>query len=227
MSRPKRWNLAPPHPAVDDLARRLKTSPVLAQLLLNRGLSDTDDCLAFLKPSLMALHDPGLIPNLSRASQRVARAIHEKQKIVIFGDYDVDGITGTTILWHAIRTLGGNVQYYIPHRIDEGYGLNREAVVQLCDAGAGLIITVDCGITESLIAPFDTARFKLVQGYTAPSPRHQGRYHTGEDWSIPGGEALGQPIIAAGRGKVRYSYPQGWGRDAGVVILEHRMADDV
>jgi len=86
---------------------------------------------------------------------------------------------------------------------------------------------VDCGITESLIAPFDVARFKLVQSYTAPSPRHQGRYHTGEDWSIPGGEALGQPIIAAGRGKVRYSYPQGWGRDAGVVILEHRMADDV
>jgi len=145
---------------VDDLARRLKTSPVLAQLLLNRGLSDTDDCLAFLKPSLMALHDPGLIPNLSRASQRVARAIHEKQKIVIFGDYDVDGITGTTILWHAIRTLGGNVQYYIPHRIDEGYGLNREAVVQLCDAGAGLIITVDCGITA--IEPAQAARERGV-----------------------------------------------------------------
>ena len=87
--------------------------------------------------------------------------------------------------------------------------------------------SVDCGTTESLIYPFDTAQYNLVQGYTVPSPRHQGRYHTGEDWSIPGGGALGQPVTAAGRGKIRYSYPLGWGRDAGVVIVEHRMPDGV
>jgi murein DD-endopeptidase MepM/ murein hydrolase activator NlpD len=86
---------------------------------------------------------------------------------------------------------------------------------------------MDCGLTDSLIEPVDTARFALMQAYTAPSPRHQGRYHTGEDWSIAGGEALGEVVGAAGRGKVRYSYPQGWGRDAGVVILEHRMTDGV
>ncbi len=86
---------------------------------------------------------------------------------------------------------------------------------------------VDCGTADSLTYPIDTARFVLVQGYTVPSPRHQGRYHTGEDWALPDGGSLGEPVYAAGRGKVRYSYPLGWGRDAGVVIIEHRTPDGV
>ena len=79
---------------------------------------------------------PGLIANLTKAADRIARAIRDAEKIVIYGDYDVDGITATAILWHAIRVLGGEVDYYIPHRIDEGYGLNAEAITQICDAGA-------------------------------------------------------------------------------------------
>lgn len=86
---------------------------------------------------------------------------------------------------------------------------------------------VDCGVTDFLSYPIDTTRYALMQPYTAPSPRHQGRYHTGEDWSIAGGAALGEAVTAAGRGKVRFSYPQGWGRDAGVIIIEHRMPDGV
>lgn len=86
---------------------------------------------------------------------------------------------------------------------------------------------VECGVTETLNLPVDAGRFSLVQAYTSPSPRHQGRYHTGEDWAIAGGESLGEPVMAAGRGKVRYSFPNGWGRDAGVVILEHLMPDGV
>jgi single-stranded-DNA-specific exonuclease len=125
----------------------LRTSPLIAQILLNRGLIEADDCRNFLKPSLKCLHDPAGIPGLAKAADRVARAVRDGEKIVIYGDYDVDGITATAILWHAIRRLGGRVDYYIPHRIDEGYGLNAEAVAEICDNGANLIVTVDCGIT--------------------------------------------------------------------------------
>jgi single-stranded-DNA-specific exonuclease len=147
MHRPKRWSISPPDERANELAARLKTSPLLAQILLNRGFTQQQDCLDFLKPSLKALAEPSLIPNLNVAAERIARAIRDREKIVVYGDYDVDGITATAILWHAIRLLGGEVDYYIPHRIEEGYGLNAEALAQICDAGAQLIISVDCGIT--------------------------------------------------------------------------------
>jgi len=147
MNRPKRWIIAPPNVRAPELAERLKTSPVIAQILLNRGIGQAEDCFAFLRPSLKCLHDPALMPNLPKAAARVARAIREREKIVIYGDYDVDGITATAILWHAIKILGGEVDFYIPHRIDEGYGLNTAAINEIIDAGARVIITVDCGVT--------------------------------------------------------------------------------
>lgn len=143
----RRWIVPDPHPSVKDLADCLRSSQVLAQVLLNRGLSDPETCRSFLRPDLKGLHDPSLLPNLPQAAQRVAQAIRDGEKIVIYGDYDVDGITAVSILWHAIRLLGGQVQYYIPHRIEEGYGLNSEAIAQLCGSGAKLIISVDCGVT--------------------------------------------------------------------------------
>src|SRR4051794_20277995 len=102
MHRPKHWKIAEPHERADDLAARLKTSPLLAQVLLNRGVSEADDCAAFLRPSLKPLHDPFAIANLRKASDRIAQAIRDQQKIFVYGDYDVDGITATSILWHAI-----------------------------------------------------------------------------------------------------------------------------
>jgi single-stranded-DNA-specific exonuclease len=157
----KRWNVLEPHiEAAAELAERLKTSPLLAQLLLNRGLDDCDACREFLRPTLKSLLEPLTIPNLRLAAERVAKAIRDREKIVVYGDYDVDGITATAILWHAIRHLGGIVEYYIPHRIDEGYGLNAEAVEQICAAGAKLIITVDCGVTA--IGPAKVARGREV-----------------------------------------------------------------
>jgi single-stranded-DNA-specific exonuclease len=148
MHRPKRWNLAPPRPAdAAELAARLKTSPVVAQVLLNRGISDPDACQDFLRPSLKCLHDPAGIPGLTRAAERIARAVRDGERIVIYGDYDVDGITATAILWHACRALGGRAEFYIPHRVEEGYGLNADAIAQLCAEGANLIVTVDCGVT--------------------------------------------------------------------------------
>src|SRR5205814_8603354 len=81
------------------------------------------------------------------AAERIAKAIRDAEKIVVYGDYDVDGITATSILWHAITLSGGNVEFYIPHRIDEGYGLNAEAITQICDQGAQLIVTVAAVVT--------------------------------------------------------------------------------
>ncbi|HSI32264.1 MAG TPA: DHH family phosphoesterase, partial [Tepidisphaeraceae bacterium] len=147
MHRPKRWNIVPPAPAAAELAAALRCSPLLAQVLLNRGISDAATAGEFLRPTPKLMADPALIPGLPRAAERIAQAIRDKQKIVVYGDYDVDGITATSILWHAIRQLGGEIDYYIPHRVEEGYGLNAEALAQICADGAGLIVSVDCGIT--------------------------------------------------------------------------------
>src|SRR5438105_1383579 len=108
MHRAKRWNVAEPDAAAVELAARLKTSPLIAQILLNRGVREPEACAAFLRPSLKCLHPPEAIPNLTKAAHRIAKAIRDGEKIVIYGDYDVDGITATAILWHAIRQLGGH-----------------------------------------------------------------------------------------------------------------------
>jgi single-stranded-DNA-specific exonuclease len=143
-----------------ELARAIGTSPVTAQLLINRGLCECEAARAFLKPTLKDLVEPSLIPGLTDAARIVAQAVRDKKKIVIYGDYDVDGITGSSILWHALKLMGGDVRCYIPHRIDEGYGLNADAVRQLCDEGTQLLITVDCGITA--IDPVRVARERGV-----------------------------------------------------------------
>ena len=160
MHRPKHWNVYPADPMAEELSGRLKVSPLIAQILLNRGVRESQECQDFLRPNLKCLHDPYGIPGLQKASERIAQAIRDKQKIVIYGDYDVDGITASSILWHAIRVLGSSAEFYVPHRIDEGYGLNAEALKQLCDAGAQLIITVDCGVTA--IEPAKVARERGV-----------------------------------------------------------------
>ncbi|MDB5332685.1 MAG: recJ [Phycisphaerales bacterium] len=156
----KRWNIAQADPLATDLATRLKTSPLIAQIMLNRGVREFQDCQDFLRPNLKCLHDPAGIPGLTRAAERIAKAVRDKEKVVIYGDYDVDGITATAILWHAIRHLGGVSEFYIPHRLEEGYGLNAEAIAQICADGAKLIITVDCGVTA--IGPAQVARERGV-----------------------------------------------------------------
>ncbi|MGD0767740.1 MAG: single-stranded-DNA-specific exonuclease RecJ [Tepidisphaeraceae bacterium] len=160
MYRPKHWQIDSPNAGAAELAGRLKVSPLIGQMLLNRGISGLEQAQAFLRPSLKTLAEPDLLPGLTAAAQRLARAVRDGQKIVIYGDYDVDGITATSILWHAITLLGGKVETYIPHRIDEGYGLNSEALGQIIDNGAKLIVTVDCGITA--LEPAGVARQRGV-----------------------------------------------------------------
>jgi single-stranded-DNA-specific exonuclease len=161
MHRAKRWKIETPDAAaVEGLAGRLKVTQLVARILVNRHITSPDAASEFLSPKLLGLPDPDLLPGLGRAAARIAGAIAGKEPIVIYGDYDVDGITATSILWHAITLLGGIVKTYIPHRLDEGYGLNCEAIRQIIDEEARLIVTVDCGITA--IEPAKIARERGV-----------------------------------------------------------------
>ncbi len=141
-----RWKVGSRQPAASTLAQQAGVSPLIAQVLLNRGISDAEAARQFMRPTLMSLYAPDMLPGVIDAAKRIAQAVRNGEKIVIYGDYDVDGITATAILWHAIRILGGAVEWYIPHR-QEGYGLNEQAITQICNEGARLIVSVDCGIT--------------------------------------------------------------------------------
>lgn len=141
------WVLAAPHPRREELAATARIAPLLAQVLLNRGVETAADAHAFLKPAFRDLLPPAELPGAEEAAEALHSAARAGQKIVIYGDYDVDGVTGTTILWHALRLCGAEVAFYIPSRFDEGYGLNREALTQIREAGANIVISVDCGVT--------------------------------------------------------------------------------
>ena len=145
----KVWNIRPAAGGARELARVLKISPITAQVLINRQITDLEQARTFLSPKLTELIEPDKIPGITPAVERIKRALADSERIAIYGDYDVDGITGVAILWHLLTILGGSVEYYIPHRIDEGYGLNAGAVRQLAEAGVNLLITVDCGVTAA------------------------------------------------------------------------------
>jgi single-stranded-DNA-specific exonuclease len=144
-----RWTLAPPQPLLaEPLAAQLKISPLLAQCLLNRGLSEPDVIEKFLAPRLKNLGDPFLLPNMSAAVERLLLAQERDEPLVIFGDYDVDGVTSTTLLFEVLRKLGWRVDAYLPHRMDEGYGLSRDGVENcLKKFPVKLLLAVDCGST--------------------------------------------------------------------------------
>jgi single-stranded-DNA-specific exonuclease len=155
-----RWSPATPQPLLaSSLASRLKISPLLAQCLLNRGHSEIPALENFLSPRLKNLADPFLLPNMDVAVARLFRAHEQNEPLVIFGDYDVDGVTSTTILLEVLRQLGWQVEAYLPNRMDEGYGLSRDGVencLKKFSAVAGnsgatspvkLLLAVDCGST--------------------------------------------------------------------------------
>ena len=143
----KRWIIQPADDRCVRLAKSLKVSPLLAQVLINREITDARAGAAYLQPKLTELISAEQMPGAKAAAQRIKQAVKNKEKITVYGDYDVDGITGVAILWQLLTLLGADVDYYIPHRIEEGYGLNEEAVRSLAESGTKLLITVDCGIT--------------------------------------------------------------------------------
>jgi len=142
-----RWEIAQPFDDAEAMGRSLHVHPLVAQVLHNRGLDDPVVAGKFLDPKLTDLHDPELLSGAVEAAGRIAHAVSAGQKIVIYGDYDVDGITGTAILHAILRMVDAKVEYYVPHRLEEGYGLNIEAVDKLIAGGAELMVTVDCGIS--------------------------------------------------------------------------------
>ena len=141
------WVIQPEDDRIGPLAQSLKISPLMAQVLINRGITETCQGRVFLRPKLTELIRPDQMPGIEAAVRRLKQAIENKEKITVYGDYDVDGITGVSILWELLTLLGAEVDYYIPHRIEEGYGLNADAVRALAEAGTKLLVTVDCGIT--------------------------------------------------------------------------------
>lgn len=156
-----RWSIAPAQPALAGLlAKQLKISPLLAQCLLNRGHSEPEPILRFLQPRLKNLADPFLLPNMRAAVDRLFAARERREPVVIFGDYDVDGVTSTTLLTEALTALGWQVNHYLPHRMDEGYGLSQGGVENcLKKFPTTLLLAVDCGSTA-----VDSIRWLKQQG---------------------------------------------------------------
>ncbi len=152
----KTWSIAAAAHDLQHLADAWGVSPLVAQILCNRGIEDAGKARAFLQPKLSDLYDPSTLPGAAGAAERLARAVRDHQKIVIYGDYDVDGITGTAILWHLLHLAGADVDLYVPHRLEEGYGINTQALTQIREAGAHLVVSVDCGITA--VEAAETAR---------------------------------------------------------------------
>lgn len=143
----RRWNCAPLDPELQAaLAREAGVSTVIAGLLLGRGIVTPEEARRFLQPDLDHLHDPLLLPDMEIAVARLVRAIRDGDRILVHGDYDVDGVTATALLTRVLRVLGANVQHFVPHRLADGYDLSIETVKAKAAEGVQVIVTVDCGI---------------------------------------------------------------------------------
>jgi Single-stranded DNA-specific exonuclease len=155
-----RWTILPEKPLFQSLLQKeLKLSPLVSQLLINREITQPDSAKKFLSSSLNDLTPPFLMKDLKKAARRIIEAIYQKEKMFVFGDYDVDGITGTAILKLFLDSVGADASFYIPERLQEGYGLNIAALEKIRAVGASLVITVDCGISD-----YDQVLFARDQG---------------------------------------------------------------
>jgi single-stranded-DNA-specific exonuclease len=182
------WRIADVWAGADDLARQLNTFPLIAQVLANRGITEADAARSYLNPSLADLHDPELLGGCVEAAGLVAKAVADGKKIVIYGDYDVDGVTGVAILHACLRMAGARPEFYVPHRLDEGYGVNAEAIAKLAGEGTQMLITVDCGI--SAVGPLSAARKAGMQVVVTD-------HHTpGEQ--LPPADAIVHPSLPGG-----------------------------
>ena len=129
------------------LRAELGITPLVARLLVNRGIKTVEEGKVYLHPTYADLHSPFDMADMEKAVERIRQAIKKGEQIYIYGDYDADGTTATALLVNAFRHIDFPVQYYIPNRYDEGYGLNEDAVKEIHNKGCSLMITVDCGIT--------------------------------------------------------------------------------
>jgi single-stranded-DNA-specific exonuclease len=192
--------LRPACPEAAGLSQALGLPPLVAQVLAQRGLATPEAARAFLKPDLSQLHEPAAMPGLMDAADRLVAAARAGEPVVIYGDYDVDGITASAILWQALRLADANVRIYIPHRLEEGYGLNLEAVEKLAAEGARLLVTVDCGISGVA----ETARARelglevIITDHHEPHPDRLPPAHILVDPKLPGSPYPFRELSGAG-----------------------------
>lgn len=143
----KRWKIKHADPEqVRSLQHSLNIHPVLCSLLVQRGIDSFDKAKAFFRPSIVDLHDPWLMKDMDKAVERVLAAIDQEEKILVFGDYDVDGTTSVACMYRFLKDLHPEVEYYVPHRYREGYGVSKAGIDYAHENGITLIISLDCGI---------------------------------------------------------------------------------
>ena len=132
---------------VNELVKEYGINEILAKIFVNKGITKKEELDLFINPTRKDFHDPFLMPDMDKVVNRIIKAIENNEKIIIYGDYDADGITSVTVLKSFLEERGLQVSSYIPNRLDEGYGLNKEAIKKIYDDGFRLMITVDCGIS--------------------------------------------------------------------------------
>lgn len=146
----RKWNYEPltseEQRLENDLAHHYAGAPVISELLVPRGITTVDEAERFFHPSLRYLHDPFLMPGMDRAVERLNKALGSKERILVYGDYDVDGTTAVALVYKYIRNFYSNIDYYIPTRDDEGYGISNAVIDMAAEQGVKLIIILDCGI---------------------------------------------------------------------------------
>ncbi len=132
---------------IDQFAQKLHIPPIFSKILLSRGIDSYEKARLFFRGNLTNLHDPFLLKDMNKAVDRIVQAIRQRERILIYGDYDVDGITAVSMLYLLLQQLGADVHFYIPHRIQEGYGISMAGIEEAARLGTRLIISVDCGVT--------------------------------------------------------------------------------
>ena len=144
-----KWELADnaSSATVDNLEKELGISRILATLLAQQGIDSTEQAKKFFEPSMEEIHDPTLLHDMDKAVERIEQAVEKQEQITIYGDYDADGITSTSLMYETLLSIGANVNYYVPNRFTDGYGPNMDAYQRLIDNGTQLFITVDNGVS--------------------------------------------------------------------------------
>jgi len=192
----KKWVVHPDHDKAGSIARELRIHPAIAKILLRRGFTELSAISRFLSPSQDSLEDPFVFTDMKKAVERIRLAVSRKERILVYGDYDVDGITGSAVLYPALKRIGAVVDVHIPHRMNEGYGLSLESLETLLKKDYTVVITVDNGITG-----VKQIKFLTDQGVDVIIVDH----HTPKDEIPPAfailcahsGEKKGDPHLAA------------------------------
>lgn len=187
----RRWRVLGGRRPSREFCQRLGVSPLLGMLLRQRGFSDLETARAFLRPAMKAIHDPELLPNIEAGTERLEKAVRDKEPILLFGDYDVDGITGAAILHTILSELGAVVRAYIPDRFTDGYGLNPVTLARIiAEESTRVVVSIDNGVVA-----FEAADFLKEEGIDLIVTDH----HRMEEGRLPEAAAVIHPKVDGSR----------------------------